>query len=295
MTYKKLPITVLLATKNEAVNLPKCLNALKRVERVILIDSNSNDDTSKIASLNGAEIVQFYYNGGYPKKRQWALDNITIKTPWVFLLDADEVIPDILWDEIQKTISAKNAADAFMVKKGFHFMGKKIHFGGFSFPAILLFRYGKARFERLLVDAANGLDMEVHERIIVQGRTGNLVTPLIHEDYKDLEAYIMRHNMYSTWEAKVRYQFLVSSHYGEDAIKPHLFGNSQERRRWFKKFIIYLPFEHFFWFFYHYFFCFGFLEGRRGLIACQIRTSYIAQVRAKVYEIQQDNSRPNRT
>jgi hypothetical protein len=80
-------------------------------------------------------------------------------------------------------------------------------------------------------------------------------------------------------------QFLTTGRYGEDTIQPRLLGNSQERRRWIKALIIRLPFEHWLWFGYHYVARLGFLEGRPGLIACQIRASYIAQVRAKRYEL----------
>jgi hypothetical protein len=64
-----------------------------------------------------------------------------------------------------------------------------------------------------------------------------------------------------------------------------LFGNSQERKRFFKLIAVRTPFEPWLWFVYHYFACLGFLEGRRGLIACQIRSAYIRQVRAKMYEL----------
>lgn len=50
--------------------------------------------------------------------------------------------------------------------------------------------------------------------------------------------------------------------------------------------IIRLPFEPWLWFFFHYVYKLGFLEGRAGLIASQIRKNYIAEVRAKIYELQ---------
>ena len=125
----KLPITVLIAAKNEAPNLPKCFDSLKPVEKVFVIDSCSSDSTVEIAISYGVEVVQFHYKGGYPKKRQWALDNLDIKTPWVFLIDADEVVPNSLWDEIKTIVSNKDNADAYMIKKGFHFLGKKMKFG----------------------------------------------------------------------------------------------------------------------------------------------------------------------
>jgi glycosyltransferase involved in cell wall biosynthesis len=282
----KLPITVLLASKNEAINLPRCLASLKPVMRVVILDSHSTDATLKIAEDHGAEVVQFDYQGGYPKKRQWAMDTLTIETPWVLLLDADEVVPSALWAEIAKSVSDNHHFDAFMITKGFHFLGRPMRYGGFSHSAVLLFKTGKARFEKIFDDDSSGLDMEVHERIMVDGRIGCIVTPLIHEDFKGLEAYITRHNKYSTWEARLRHNYLNNGSYGQKTITPKFFGNSQERRRALKGLIIRMPFESWLWFGYHYFIKLGFLEGKAGLIACQIRASYIEQVRAKMYELE---------
>ena len=281
----KLPITVLLAAKNEAINLPRCLAALGPATRVVVLDSHSTDATAAITLAHGAEVVQFDYHGGYPKKRQWALENLVIDTPWVLLLDADEVVPDALWAEMAQAISGEPVAEAFMITKGFHFLGRPMRHGGFSHAAVLLFKTGKARFERLFDDGLDGLDMEIHERVVVDGHIGRIETPLIHEDFKGLEAYIARHNKYSTWEARLRYRYLSSGQYGEATITPKWFGNPQERRRAMKALIIRLPFEQWIWFGYHYFIRLGFLEGRAGLIASQIRASYIAQVRAKMYEL----------
>ncbi len=77
-TGVKLPITVLLAAKNEAINLPRCLAALGPATYVVVLDSHSTDATAAIALAHGAAVVQFDYHGGYPKKRQWALENLVI-------------------------------------------------------------------------------------------------------------------------------------------------------------------------------------------------------------------------
>ena len=281
-----LPVTVLIAAKDEEVNITRCIAALGPAERVVVLDSHSADATEALAQEAGAEVVQFTYGGGYPKKRQWALDTLDIATEWVFLLDADEIVPARLWDEIGEAIDS-GAHDAYMITKGFHFMGRAFRHGGFSFQALLLFRRGRGRFEQLVDDPAHALDMEVHERVIMEGTVGELSTPLIHEDYKGLEAYIRRHNQYSTWEARLRNGYLMGGSYGSDAVAPRLFGNAQERRRFLKRIAIRVPFEPVLWFVYHYVARLGFLEKRPGLIASQIRASYIAQVRAKMYELRQ--------
>jgi glycosyltransferase involved in cell wall biosynthesis len=286
MTATTLDVTVLIAARNEQANLPRCLAALAPAARVIVLDSHSHDQTAVLAAAAGAEVVQFDYHGSYPKKRQWALDTLDLQSEWVLLLDADEVVPAALWQEIAQAIAA-TACNGFLITKGFHFLGKRFRFGGFSFAAVLLIRRGKARFERLLDDepTAPDMDMEVHERLIVDGKIGRLQTPLIHEDFKGLQAYLDRHNRYSTWEAAVRFAFLSTGQYGRDTVGARLLGNTQERRRFLKSWVVRLPFEAWLWFGYHYFLQLGFLEGRRGLIASQIRSAYISQVRAKVYEL----------
>ncbi|WP_420457548.1 glycosyltransferase family 2 protein [Rubrivirga sp.] len=282
------PVTVLVAAKNEEVNLPRCLSALTPAARVVVLDSRSTDATVAQAASYGAEVVQFDYKGSYPKKRQWALETLDLQTEWVFLLDADEVVPEALWDEIRAVTSDPRASDGYLVTKGFHFLGRAFTFGGFSFDALLLFRTGKARFEHLVDDPASALDMEVHERVIVDGTVKSLKTPLVHEDFKGLEAYIRRHNQYSTWEARLRHSYLNGGSYGTQSVQARLFGNAQERRRFLKKVAIRTPFEPLLWFLYHFILRGGFLEGRAGLIASQIRASYISQVRAKMYELGMD-------
>jgi glycosyltransferase involved in cell wall biosynthesis len=285
----KLPITVVIAVRNEEVNMARCLSSLTPAARVLVIDSSSSDKTSQISQEWGAEIYQFLYKGGYPKKRQWALDCIPIGTEWILFVDADEVVPIELWKEISCAISDRNAADAYLIKKGFHFLGRRFRFGGFSHAAILLFRKGKARFERLFAAPADSQDMEVHERLLVDGIIGKLKTPLIHEDFKGLEAYITRHNYYSTWDAQHRFHYLKTGTWGEESIKSRFWGNTQERRRWLKKLMLHLPCEPLLWFGYHFLFRFGFLEGRAGLIASQLRARHFSQARAKLYELQHKN------
>ncbi len=290
-TADVLPITTLVAAKNEAANLPRCLAGLARASRIVVLDSRSTDATADVARAAGAEVCQFAYHGGYPKKRQWALSHLDIATSWVLLVDADEVFTPRLWDEIAASIRKPDAPDAFLVRKGFHFLGRRFRFGGFSFDAVALFRTGKARFERLLEDEATGLDMEVHERVIVEGRIGRLHAPLIHEDAKGLEAYLARHNRYSTWEAKVRDAFFRTGNWGLEGIRPTLFGNTQERRRFMKLLAVRAPGEPWMWFLYHYMIRLGCLEGRPGLIASQIRANYVREIRAKLYELRSARQR----
>jgi glycosyltransferase involved in cell wall biosynthesis len=109
-----IPVSVIIAARNEANNLPRCLQALRNFGEVFLIDSQSMDDTAEIARSYGAQVVQFHYQGGWPKKRQWAMDSLPIAHEWVLLLDADEVLPAELAEEIRFAIQ-NPAIDGYSV------------------------------------------------------------------------------------------------------------------------------------------------------------------------------------
>jgi len=82
---------------------------LRDVGEVYVIDSQSTDCTSEIAEEHGAQTVQFHYEGGWPKKRQWAMDSLQFAYDWIFIVDADEALTPELADEIRTAIR-KNAA-----------------------------------------------------------------------------------------------------------------------------------------------------------------------------------------
>ena len=89
----KAPISVLIPVKNEAANLPRCLASVAWADEIWVVDSQSTDATAAIAESAGARVVQFHYAGGWPKKKNWALEHLPFRHEWVFILDADEVLP----------------------------------------------------------------------------------------------------------------------------------------------------------------------------------------------------------
>src|ERR1017187_10123193 len=89
---RRLPVTVVIPTRNEARHLSRCLEAARLCSEIYVIDSQSTDETVEIARTFDAKVVQFHYGGGWPKKRQWALDSLSFENEWVLLLDADEIL-----------------------------------------------------------------------------------------------------------------------------------------------------------------------------------------------------------
>src|SRR5580700_6046728 len=202
----KLPVSVIIPVRNEAKNLPRCLQALKDVGEVLVIDSESTDETVEIARSYGALIVQFHYQGGWPKKRQWAMDTIPLACDWILLLDADEVLTPELSQEIYSAIQ-NPAIDGYSILLRTWFLGRVLRHGDVGLWKLSLFRRGKGRFECRLKDQdASMADMEIHEHVIVEGTTASLRNPLIHHNVESLSRYIQKHDEYSNWEARVLLQ-----------------------------------------------------------------------------------------
>ena len=119
-----LPVTVIVAARNEARNLPRCLESLRNAGEVYVVDSQSTDATVQIAQSYGAHVVQFHYQGGWPKKRQWAMESLPLAYDWIFLVDADEALTPELADEIQHAVQDP-ARDGYYIALRMFFLGRR--------------------------------------------------------------------------------------------------------------------------------------------------------------------------
>lgn len=280
-TSPALPVSVIIPVRNEAHNLGRCLESLKDAGEVYVIDSQSADETVRIAESFGATFVQFHYQGGWPKKRQWAMDNLPLSYDWILLLDADEVLTPQLAAEIRAAIE-NPAVAGYRIRLEMCFLGKVLRHCDASFWKLSLFRKGRGRFECRLKDQdASMADMEVHEHIIVDGRTSDLRHPLVHHNVESLARYIQKHNEYSNWEARV----LAGEENDEPALPASLSGNQAQRRRWLKRKLYRVPGSPVLLFLYRYLFRLGFLDGVPGLIYCTFQAVQMFHAKAKIYEL----------
>lgn len=257
---KKLPITLIVLTKDEEPNLDHCLkDAAGRVEQIVVVDSGSTDGTLAIARQYGADVYDHLFKD-QADQFNWALDNAKISGEWVLRLDADESISDELWDEIELALEKAPADVAgFYLKRRVYFMGRWIRHGGY-YPTWLLrlFRKGKARSEARAMD---------EHLVLTEGRTGELQNDFKDENHKELGWWISKHNSYSTREA----QAMLERRGAMDAegLRPDLFGSHPERKRWLKENLyLKLPIfvRPFLYFFYRYVLRGGFLDGRQGFL-----------------------------
>jgi glycosyltransferase involved in cell wall biosynthesis len=274
-------VSVIVPARNEAHNLRRCLDSLRGVGEVYVIDSQSQDETVEIANSFGAKVVQFYYQGGWPKKRQWAMDTLPLAYDWVFLVDADEALTPELEEEIKLAIQDPRF-DGYYIRLRMYFLGRALHYSGASFYKHSLFRRGKGRFECRLKDQDSSMgDMEVHEHVVVNGKTARLKNPLLHHNVESLSRYIQKHDEYSNWEARVWLRGEADS----GGLAPSLFGTQAQRRRWLRKKFFSIPGSPVLFFIYKYFFRLGFLDGVPGLIYCGLQGIQFFHIKAKIYEL----------
>ncbi|MEO0759314.1 MAG: glycosyltransferase family 2 protein [Cyanobacteria bacterium J06648_16] len=282
----QLPVSVLIPAKNEEENLPACLESVARANEVFVVDSQSEDRSVEICESYGAKVVQFHFNGRWPKKKNWSLDNLPFSNDWVLIVDCDERITPALWDEIAEVIQGDN--DGYYLNRKVFFLGKWIRHGG-KYPDwnLRLFRHAKGRYENLNTEEIrNTGDNEVHEHVVVEsGKVGYLKEDMLHIDFRDLYHWLARHNRYSNWEARVYYNLLTGMGDG-GTIGANLFGDSVQRKRFLKKIWVRLPFKPLLRFILFYIIRLGFLDGYPGYIYARLLSQYEYQIGVKLYELQ---------
>ena len=289
----KLPVSVIVAARNEEKNLPRCLEALRNVGEVYVIDSQSTDATAEIARSFGAKVVQFHYQGGWPKKRQWAMENLPLAFDWILLLDADEALTPELEREIRQAVVDQNVGqnsdqdiNGYYISLRMYFLGRLLRHGGAGFWKLSLFRRGKGGYECRLKDQDSSMaDMEIHEHVVVDGATARLKNPIAHRNVESLSRYIRKHDEYSNWEAKVWTEGEANGQ-----LAPSFFGTQAQRRRWLKTRFLRLPGAPLWFFLFKYLFSLGFLDGVPGLIYCGFQAVQVFHIKSKIYELQREES-----
>ncbi|MEY2977327.1 MAG: glycosyltransferase family 2 protein [Prochlorotrichaceae cyanobacterium] len=294
-TSTKVPVSVLIPAKNEEANLPACLASVAIADEIFVVDSQSTDRSVSIAESQGATVVQFEFNGTWPKKKNWALENLPFRNDWVLIVDCDERIPPELWAEIATAIKNPDYVGYYLNRRVF-FLGAWIQHGG-RYPDwnLRLFRHALGRYENLQTSLTpNTGDNEVHEHVILQGKSGYLKADMLHEDFRDVFHWLERHNRYSNWEARV-YDNLLSGQDESGTIGAKLWGDAVQRKRFLKKIWVQLPFKPLLRFILIYILQLGFLDGRAGFIYACLMSHYEYNIGIKLYELRRFGGQLNRS
>jgi len=279
VSMTKVPVSVIVPIKNEAANLKRCLGSVEWADEIFVVDSQSNDGSIEIAQQSGAHVVQFSFNGTWPKKKNWALENLPFRNDWVFILDADEVLPPEAAAEFTRAIASMDNIAGYWINRRFMFMGRWLRHAYYPNWNLRLFHHSLGRYEKLTDADTQSGDNEVHEHVIVQGPTGRLRCEMDHYAFPSVEVFVEKHNRYSNWEARISADRRLGG--SAAAIRSGPVG----RRRKLKLLSQRLPCRPLLRFLYIYLWQKGFLDGREGYYFARLHAVYEFLSVAKTYEL----------
>ncbi|MEV8239973.1 glycosyltransferase family 2 protein [Microbacterium testaceum] len=271
----KIPITVLVQTKNEEVGIAACLAGLTDFNEVIVVDSDSTDRTVEIARSYGVKVVGFTWNGRYPKKKQWQLSNVETKNPWIFFIDADEIPSEALKEELRKFDLPSNSAAAVDIDLDYVFAGRTLRYGHRVTKRCVVHR-DRVQFPEMDdLDAPGMGELEGHYQPRATGRVLKAHGRVTHNDLDPVSSWFARHNRYSDWEAHLRAKSQVRSDIAKlRTLKGRLFDR--------------FPAKPLAFFIYSYVGRAGVLDGRAGFDYAFALASYYWQIGLKTRELLRD-------
>jgi len=275
-------ISVLILTKNEQQDLLGCLQSVAWSDDIHVYDSGSTDDTVAIAQGFGAKVTERSYGeselafgGDEAAHRNWGLQNIAFKYPWVFVIDADERMLPELVREVKAAVSLPGDQVAFRVQRRDFFLDTWLKHVQTSPFYMRLIRPEKIRYERLINTAS-----------IADGPVGQVAGYLDHFPFsKGLGQWLDRHNGYSRFEAQ---QIISNRQAGEGFRWAKAFtAKDFHQRRYHQKELFYrLPFRPLVKFLLLYVANRGFLVGRAGFTYAMLQSIYEYFIVLKVRELE---------
>lgn len=245
-------ITALIPTFNNADTIQKTLENIQWVDHILVVDSFSKDETASIAKAFGAEVIQQEYANSATQKN-WALQ--FVNEGWVLQIDTDEFLEENAEKIIRDALAnAGSEVNCFRMARKNHVLGKWVRYGGI-YPdyQYRLFRRGKAEWR----------NKEVHSHLIVEGKTEDIETRILHYGMPDISKQIKNLDRYTRYEA--------------DELK------KRNRRFSWIKWLIYptLVFLH------RYIWLQGFRDGWRGFFLARYAAMYYFISQSKLKELEE--------
>lgn len=197
-------ISVVIITKNEEHNIERAINSVLWANEILVVDSESTDQTCAIAEKAGARVIKHSWPG-YGQQKNFALKQV--KFDWVLSLDADEEITPESKTEIEQAIgrAESEGITGFYLPRKTFYMGKWIRYGGW-YPNYLV-RLGRR-------DSGEWTTPPVHESWETKGPRSHLHYPILHYTFDDIEDQVI---------TNVRYAGLGAESCYNRRVKPNLF------------------------------------------------------------------------
>jgi glycosyltransferase involved in cell wall biosynthesis len=268
-------ISVLILTRNEQQDLPRCLESVRWSDDIHVFDSYSTDRTLEIARAGGATVVQRRFDN-WASHQNWALANIPFRHPWVLYIDADERVTPELAGNLRKALENPGNHVAFRVQRRDFLEGRWLKHVQTTSYYLRMFRPEKMRYERL-----------VNPRSIPDGPVGEVAGYLDHYPFsKGMAHWLARHNDYSSLESRQIMDVRMANR--TFRLKHALFGKDFNERRFHQKELFYrMPGRPLLKFILLYFGKRGFLDGRAGLMYAALQSFYEFMIVLKTRELSQ--------
>ncbi|MEA3489279.1 MAG: glycosyltransferase family 2 protein [Candidatus Omnitrophota bacterium] len=187
MEREKLSVVIL--TKNEEDKIRNCLESIKWVDEIVVVDGFSTDGTVDICKEYGARIVQHEFEGDFGEERNIGIDNSS--GDWILQLDADEVVTGPFRDRVMKILNGEYSHTAYKFLRKNIFLGRFMRHGGWYHYSSHFFKKGHARYEG-----------KVHHHLIADGEIAELDAEIEHYPFENLAQLIARQNRYTNIEAR---------------------------------------------------------------------------------------------
>jgi len=183
-------LSVIIITKNEELNIRRCLQSVQFADEIIVLDSGSTDNTIAIAREYTEHVFSTDWQG-YGEQKQRAL--LKARGVWVLNLDADESVSEALQKDIKQAMSS-DAADAYRIAIRMNFYNKPLKYSSSPKRHVRLFKRANAHYSNDII----------HEKIILpQGiRIAKIKNPMMHHSFKDVSHVLYKMNKYSSYSAK---------------------------------------------------------------------------------------------
>ena len=184
-------ISLVIITYNEEKYIRGCIESAKDiVQEVIVVDSYSEDKTTRIAASLGARVIKRPFKG-YADQKNFAMEMATGE--WIISLDADERLSEELKDEIRKRVGKEEYVAYFVPRKNYY-LGE--HLKCWSPDRIIrIVKKGRAKWTGL-----------VHEKMRPEGKTGVMKNPIIHFPFENLMDQYEKNLKYARLIAQEKYQ-----------------------------------------------------------------------------------------
>ena len=188
MSRGTVPVTVVIAARNESAEIAACIESAAWAAEVLVVENDSSDDTVQQAQAAGATVFTHVFST-IGAQRNAAITRAA--QPWIFVLDADERASESVGRELAQVIAGAHNTTAFRARRRNFFLGREVCHGGWERDMPV----------RLFVRTLRYDERPVHEHVITMGSVGSLQAPLLHTPYASLDEYFEKLHRYSKWWA----------------------------------------------------------------------------------------------